>query len=127
MKKRHEVLFDQLRHYRNELLSVVEEISEQEAEIIPEGFNNNIRWNLGHIYLDQYLWIRALTKENHPLVPSSFNQWFGFGTRPEDFTTDTPSFTRLLELLRQQPTEILERYGQRLEGVSADRNGDAHD
>lgn len=115
MKKRHEVLFEQLRDFRNELLSVVEGTSEQEAELIPEEFNNNIRWNLGHIYLDQYLWIQSLTKEDDQSFPPSFNQWFGFGTRPEDFTKDTPSFTSLLELLRQQPTEIMEKYGHRLE------------
>lgn len=52
MKKRHEVLFEQIRHYRNELLSVIEGISEQEAEIIPERFNNNIRLILnGERYL----------------------------------------------------------------------------
>lgn len=39
MKKRHEVLFNQLESYRNELLSVVDTVSEEEAERIPAGFN----------------------------------------------------------------------------------------
>lgn len=114
MNKRQEVLFEQLHTYRNELLQLVEEVSEEEADIIPNGWNNNIRWNLGHIYLDQYLWIRALTKKDVP-VSMSFNDWFGFGTCPKQFTQETPSFQELIRLLKNQPDEIKERYEDRLE------------
>lgn len=81
MENRHEVLFTQLENYRSYILGVVENVTEEEAEVIPKGFNNNIRWNLGHIYLDQYLWIQAVTKEKAD-VPESFNGWFGYGTSP---------------------------------------------
>lgn len=114
MNKRLEVLFEQLRTYRNELLDLVGDVSEEAAEAIPNGWNNNIRWNLGHIYLDQYLWIRALTKEDVP-VSMSFNDWFGFGTSPKQFTQETPSFQELIMLLKNQPYEIKERYKDRLE------------
>lgn len=114
MNKRHEVLFEQLRTYRGELLSMVEGLSEAEAEKIPEGFNNNIRWNLGHVCLDQYLWIQVLTKEEPP-IPSSFNEWFGYGTHPSHFTEETPSLHKLIEILKEQPKVIQERYHDRLE------------
>jgi hypothetical protein len=114
MKRRHEVLFEQLKTYRNELLTEVEEVTEEEADLIPEGFNNNIRWNLGHVLLDQYLWIQALTKEELPL-PAAFNDWFGFGTNPSRFTVETPKLPELLGLLRRQPDDILERNRYRLE------------
>jgi hypothetical protein len=55
--RRHEVLFNQLESYRSYILGVLENVSGEEADEIPKGFNNKIRWNLGHIYLDQYLWI----------------------------------------------------------------------
>lgn len=114
MKKRHEVLFNQLESYRSEILSVVDAVSKEDAEKIPDGFKNNIRWNLGHIYLDQYLWIQALTKETAD-VPENFNKWFGYGTSPANFTEETPSVTELKELLRKQPARIKETYGERLE------------
>ena len=63
MKERHEIIFNQLKSYRNDTLSLLEDVSAEEAEIIPKRFNNNIRWNMGHIYLDQYLWIETQTKE----------------------------------------------------------------
>ncbi|MEQ2465268.1 DinB family protein [Niallia sp. Sow4_A1] len=114
MKARHEVLFKQLETYRKELLGTVEKVTDEQAEIIPDGFNNNIRWNLGHLYLDQFLWIEALTKVASP-TSKQFNQWFGFGTTPANFVEETPSFKELKELLKAQPQEILEKYRNELE------------
>lgn len=114
MEKRHEVLFKQLNTYRSELLELVDDISEEEAEITPKGFNNNIRWNLGHVILDQYLWIQVLTKDDPP-IPMAYNQWFGYGTNPSHFTDETPSFSELISLLREQPRIIEERYRGRME------------
>lgn len=114
MNKRHEVLFEQLRTYRSELLGLVEGVSEAEADKIPEGFNNNIRWNLGHVCLDQYLWIQVLAKEEQP-IPSSYHKWFGFGTNPSHFTEETPGLQELVERLKEQPKVIQEKYQNRLE------------
>lgn len=114
MQKRHEVLFAQLMSYRDEVLGVLNDVSSEEADIIPTGFNNSIRWNLGHIYLDQYLWIQAVTKEKAD-VPDPFHSWFGFGTSPSDFTDETPSLEELKGLLKEQPIRIRELYGYRLE------------
>lgn len=114
MNRRHEVLFAQLESYRSYILGVVSKVSVEEVEVIPSGFNNNIRWNLGHIYLDQYLWIQAVTKEKAD-VPEPFNSWFGYGTSPANFTSETPSLAELKSLLEQQPTKIKELYGHRLD------------
>lgn len=114
MKKRHEVLFNQLESYRSEVLAVSDTVSTADAGKIPPGFKNNIRWNLGHIYLDQYLWIQAVTKEKAD-VPEQFHSWFGYGTSPANFTAETPSFDELKKLLKTQPARIKELYGGRLE------------
>lgn len=114
LNPRHEVLFTQLESYRSDILGVLENVTAKQAEIIPTGFKNNIRWNLGHIYLDQYLWIKAVTKEKTS-VPEQFQSWFGYGTSPTSFEEDTPSFLKLKELLKEQPSKIKEMYGERLE------------
>lgn len=114
MKKRHEVLFNQLESYRSEILDVVDTVSEEDAEKIPAGFNNNIHWNLGHIYLDQYLWIQAVTRESAD-VAEEFKSWFGYGTSPASFTEETPTVSELKELLKTQPARIKDSYGARLE------------
>lgn len=114
MKDRHKVLFKQLETYREEILDVLSDVTPEAAEIIPNNFRNSIRWNMGHIYLDQYLWIEALTKEKAD-VPDDFRTWFGYGTTPGDFSENTPSFMELKELLKQQPKRLWEAYGYRLE------------
>ncbi|WP_026908547.1 DinB family protein [Paucisalibacillus globulus] len=114
MERRYKVLFKQLSTYREETLSLIKDITDEEAERIPTGFSNNIRWNLGHIYLDQYLWIESVTKEKS-FQTKVFNTWFGFGTGPENFTDSTPNFFELKELLHRQPIQIKEKYMDRLE------------
>ncbi|MBO1001369.1 DinB family protein [Pseudogracilibacillus auburnensis] len=113
MNNRQKVLFNQLQTYRNELLDVIDGMTDKEAEFIPTGFNNNVHWNLGHIYLDQYLWIQALTKEKMD-IPNIFHSSFGFGTSPKDFTAETPSMIELKKLLSKQPNDIQQTYGDRL-------------
>ncbi|WP_077596437.1 DinB family protein [Oceanobacillus kimchii] len=113
MKNEHEVLFNQVKTYRNDVLSVVEDVSEYESEIIPQYFKNNIRWNLGHLYLDQFLWIETLTKE-YSSITKNLMKWFGFGTSPDNFTSETPSFEELKYLLKQQPIEIENCYRHQL-------------
>jgi uncharacterized damage-inducible protein DinB len=114
MENRHEVLFNQLESYRSYILGVLDTVTLEQAEVIPVGFKNNIRWNLGHIYLDQYLWIQAVTKEKAD-VPEEFQTWFGYGSSPANFTGETPSLEELKQLLKEQPSRIKDIYGDRLE------------
>lgn len=113
MTSEQEVLFNQLAAYRTDVLMAVEGITAEQAEMVPANFNNNIRWNLGHIYLDQFLWIEVLTKETSEAT-KYFNQWFGFGTSPKDFTSETPTFEALKSLLKEQPDVIKKQYQHRL-------------
>ncbi|MEH7226768.1 DinB family protein [Bacillus sp. JJ1566] len=114
MKERHIILFKQLETYRKEILDSLNGISADAAEIVPNKFKNNIRWNMGHIYLDQYLWIEALTKEKTE-VPDIFRNWFSYGTTPVHFSAETPSYIELKKLLKEQPFKLRENYGHRLE------------
>lgn len=114
MEKRHVVLFQQLVDYRKELFHAIEGLTEEDVNVVPEGFSNNILWNLGHVYLDQYLWIAYLTKEPTP-IPPGFREWFNYGTKPADWSTQPPSLATLRSLLENQPHEIQAAYGERLE------------
>ena len=113
MEQRHEALFKQLEGFRGYLLKV-SDVTEEEAEFIPEGFQNNIRWNLGHIFTEQYSWIETLTKE--PIaMPKQFSEWFGWGTSPSHFVSKTPSLKEVRLLLKDQFSCMKETYGDRLE------------
>lgn len=112
--KRHEVLFHQLQDYRSDLLGLVENITEEQADRTPHGFRNNIRWNLGHVYLDQYLWLQHITKEKLDF-PSHYPSFFGYGTSPQDWTSQPPSLEELRNLLHEQPKKIQQQFEDRLE------------
>jgi uncharacterized damage-inducible protein DinB len=114
MEKRHSVLLQQLEDYRNGTLGSIEDISEEEADIVPEGFNNNIRWNLGHIFIDQYLWIQHLTKEKID-IPESYLDLFNFGTKPSDWNGNIPSLETLRKQLSEQISFIKQNYADKLE------------
>ncbi len=114
MIPRHEILFNQLESYRGIILEAIESVTEEQANRVPDGFKNNIRWNLGHIYIDQYLWIYALTKESSEEI-KRLNTWFGYGTSPSNFEEGTPTLEELRELLSRQPHDIKNSYGNRLE------------
>lgn len=105
----------QVETYREWVLGALEGVTEAEANLIPTGFRNNIRWNVGHLYLDQYLWIETITREKIQVLPDEFHQWFGFGTSPSNFQPDTPTLTELIPYLRNQPIDIREQFSNRLD------------
>lgn len=106
-------LFNQLRVIRNNTLSSVKDLSEEQANIVPQGFNNNIRWNLGHIYLVQERFAFGFTKE--PMqVPENFNELFGKDTKPSDWKIQAPTLPELTQLLDDQTKRIEAKLSDRL-------------
>lgn len=48
-----EMIFKQINLVRQNTLNEMENLTEEQADQMPEGFRNTIRWNLGHIYTVQ--------------------------------------------------------------------------
>lgn len=83
----------------------IEKMPEEIADIIPNGYNNNIRWNFGHIAFVQEKLVFGLLGEEMRL-PKNYEQLFGAGTKPADWEGTPPSFTEITEILREQKTRI---------------------
>lgn len=47
------IQFEILKNTRKFLLSIIEDLSIEELNEVPAGFNNNIIWNLGHLLASQ--------------------------------------------------------------------------
>lgn len=47
--------FEILKIGRNNQLNVIKDLTLDELNVIPQGFNNNLMWNLGHIVVTQQL------------------------------------------------------------------------
>lgn len=69
---------------RKLLLDSIEFLTIEELNEIPEGFNNNIAWHLGHLIAGQqsFCYLRGRAELR---VERSLQATFGSGTRPERF------------------------------------------
>ncbi|MDQ0256819.1 ADP-heptose:LPS heptosyltransferase [Evansella vedderi] len=101
-----EILFKQLQFVRDNTLKTLETITEDHADQIPEGFHNNIRWNLGHIYF--VLEVFAFERNELPTkLPQEFYALFAPGTSPAEWkNAPTPTLSELTLLLQEQQGRI---------------------
>ncbi|WP_029192591.1 DinB family protein [Paenibacillus harenae] len=73
----------------------------------PEGFNNTIRWNVGHMiyWMDKY---STLSFGSPSAIPDSYDTLFNSGTKPLDWTFAPPSKEELVETLAAQLSRLSE-------------------
>ncbi|MGE6720688.1 DinB family protein [Peribacillus frigoritolerans] len=83
----------------------IKKIPENISDIIPKGFNNNIRWNFGHIALVQEKLVFGLLGEEMK-IPKNYEQFFAAGTKPVKWEETPPSFAEIAGVLTEQKTRI---------------------
>jgi hypothetical protein len=77
-----EVAFEINKTSRNVLFKFLEDYSLDQLNTIPEGFNNNLIWNIGHIIVVQQMLVYKLA--NLPMIISDeMVDQFKKGTKPE--------------------------------------------
>jgi uncharacterized damage-inducible protein DinB len=97
-------------------LQKVESITEDEADIMPKGFNNTIRWNVGHILIVQDQLASNFAGLPQQLSPE-FVTLFGNRTRPSEWQRqiEPPTLQTLSYELKRQTAYIKESLGNRLQ------------
>jgi len=108
-----EMLFNQMHILRTLTCQAVSDVSEAQAEQIPAGFRNNIRWNLGHILVIQEFLLFRLCGEALALSDDYFRM-FGRGTSPADWPLERPSIAELCSLLEDQTERVRTTFSGRL-------------
>ena len=111
-------IFTQLKVIRGNLINSVKEVSESQADSVPERFNNSIRWNLGHVYLAQEQFAFAFAQEPM-VVPDGFPELFGRDSKPLEWKVQPPTLPVLIQLLEDQTSRIEEKLYNRLDEVVA--------
>jgi hypothetical protein len=91
---RYRALLDQTKAIRGYLLRSTKGLSEEQLLRVPDGFKNNILWNLGHAITDNCSMLYPPTGKEIP-VPESYLGWFAPETSPADWTT-TPNHEEIL-------------------------------
>ena len=75
--------FEVNRQTRKNIIRTVEGLTEEQINIIPEGFKNNIAWNFGHILIMQQLLFYTLSG-NAPIVSEEMIRKYQKKSRPTD-------------------------------------------
>lgn len=75
---------------RNYLLNLIDDLSIEQLNQIPEGFNNNIIWNVAHLTATQQK-IGYIRSNLQPTVQDKFITPFIPGTKPEGFINEAES------------------------------------
>ncbi len=74
--------FDILRQTRKNQLSIIEQYDLDQLNTIPDGFNNNLIWNLGHVIVTQQLLCYKLSG-NRLQIDTNLVDKYRKGSKPE--------------------------------------------
>ena len=101
-----------LQHFtwiRSNTLKLGESIDDAVLKVVPNGFNNNILWNLGHLYgATEGLLFRASGRDIQ--LPEAYVEAFGGGTSPKTWTNEPPSREDILSRLAEQSKRVAETF-----------------
>lgn len=99
-----ELLFKQLELTRNNFIKRIESINPDIVDIQPQGFNNNIHWMVGHVLMATEKFLFGFS--NQSKLPSDYQDFFGKGTKPADWSGDVPTINELIQHLQDQLKRI---------------------
>ncbi|MNJ92943.1 DinB superfamily protein [compost metagenome] len=77
-------IFEVIRASRKALLSLVENLSTEQMNKIPAGFNNNLAWQIGHLVVSQQILCYKLSN-NELVIDSTLVDKYRNGSKPERF------------------------------------------
>ena len=100
--------FDILRKSRELVLKRIEGLTHEQLHKIPEGFNNNIAWNVAHLVVTQQL-LHYKLSGLQCLVPDDLIEKYRKGTAPTE-ELSVEEFEEVKELLAGLPDTLEEDY-----------------
>ncbi|WP_335869103.1 DinB family protein [Bacillus sp. 2205SS5-2] len=108
------LLMNQFEFARMIILNVGNEVTEEIADIIPKGFPNSLRWQLGHVYVtvEEILFYFANEKMN---LPADYSELFSRGTKPSSWSSEPPAIEELFTLLKEQQSRVKETFSNRMD------------
>jgi uncharacterized damage-inducible protein DinB len=112
-----EQLLKQIEVVRSITLKIFEDLTEEEADQMPNGFSNTIRWNLGHILIVQDQLANHFAGIPGQL-PAEYISLFNNGTKPADWHITPPSLDVLAQHLKEQTRSIRENLTGRLDELA---------
>ena len=100
--------FETLKKSRELVLRIIKDLTMNQLNTIPEGFKNNIAWNVGHLVVTQQLLGYRLSGVNC-LVSNEMIDTFRKGTAPEKPVSEE-EFEKIKELFSRLPIQFEKDY-----------------
>ncbi|WP_219834633.1 DinB family protein [Paenibacillus sp. R14(2021)] len=100
-------VLDMLDRNHSRLLKLAEACSEDERNAVPEGFNNNIHWNIGHVLTVTERLVFEITGQTMA-ISDDYLTFFRSGTKPAEWQGEPPAWDVIMTQLREQPDRIRE-------------------
>ena len=72
-------------------------------QIRPEGFNNTIRWHIGHVLTATEVFMFG---KEFKQLPTEYPGMFGYGSRPSKWKTEGPSLEVLTTQLKNKQSVL---------------------
>lgn len=98
---------EQLKFARMYTMGRISQVKEDAWDKQPAGFNNTIRWNIGHIYCSLENFTTTIMPSYEP-QHTEWNVLFERGTSPAKWVGQIPSDEELLGALQEQMPRVVE-------------------
>lgn len=100
--------FDAFKDLRLKLINFFDELDYDKLNKIPDKFNNNVLWNLGHILTSQQLLCYKLAGAgSEMIIPDSYIIYYVRGSDPKNW--DTEMDMKELKSLFKKSTDAMEK------------------
>jgi hypothetical protein len=103
---------DLIRHARRNIASLLKGLTIQQLNRIPEGFNNNLAWHIGHLVVTEQLLCYKLSGLQIT-CSDSMVKMYTKGSKP-DGLMDEDGFYSLLEEFITQPDTLASDYDKKI-------------
>ncbi|GGA45224.1 DinB family protein [Paenibacillus physcomitrellae] len=118
-------IFNLIGTARQNIVKLLDNVAVEQRTVIPEGFNNNLHWQIGHIVTVAERLAYSLRGEPSEL-PGEYMQFFNTGTRPADWNGEPPAWEDILAVMESQLARIREVFEDRLDEALAHQNNFAN-
>lgn len=112
-------IFDQYDFSRESTIQLLDSVSEEQANVIPNRYNNSLRWNLGHIAVVQEGIMYYFGMNQPGEIPTNIQEVFKPGTNPKEWSAPPLTLSEIRELLLEQKEQIKTTFSRRLEEPAA--------
>jgi len=110
-----EGIFEQYDFCRESSIELLDSVaSEQQADVIPDGYRNSLRWNLGHILVAQEGVMYYFGINQPGDISTKIREAFEPGTSPEDWSSSPLTLNEIRGLLLEQKKRIRQTFYGRL-------------